>query len=47
LLFKEFDNCKFVCHVLILICYGTMDFEDVKQFNPSLVFPNEKNNLLN
>jgi len=24
-----------------------MDFEHVKQFNPSLVFPNEKNNFLN
>lgn len=33
--------------VLILICYGTMDIEAAKQFNPSLVFPNEENNLLN
>lgn len=33
--------------VLILICYGRMDIEAAKQFNPSLVFPNEENNLLN
>jgi aspartate 1-decarboxylase len=33
--------------VLILIAYAWMDFEAAKKFNPSLVFPNEKNNLLN
>lgn len=33
--------------VLILICYATMDIETAKTFNPSLVFPNEANNLLN
>lgn len=33
--------------VLILICYGRMDIETAKHFNPSLVFPNEENNLLN
>jgi len=33
--------------VLILICYGQMDIEEAKTFNPSLVFPNETNNLLN
>lgn len=33
--------------VLILICYARMDFEEAKQFNPALVFPNEANNRLN
>jgi aspartate 1-decarboxylase len=33
--------------ILILICYATMEFEAAKQFSPSLVFPNEENNLLN
>ncbi|MGB3144881.1 MAG: aspartate 1-decarboxylase [Maribacter sp.] len=33
--------------ILILIAYAWMDFEEAKIFNPSLVFPNEKNNLLN
>lgn len=32
--------------VLILICYGRMDIEAARDFNPSLVFPNEENNLL-
>ncbi|MBQ0740688.1 aspartate 1-decarboxylase, partial [Aquimarina celericrescens] len=32
--------------ILILITYGTMDIEEAKTFNPSLVFPNEENNLL-
>lgn len=32
--------------VLILITYGVMDIEKAKTFNPSLVFPNENNNLL-
>ncbi len=32
--------------VLILITYAMMDIEDAKQFKPSLVFPNETNNLL-
>ena len=32
--------------VLILISYAQMDFEKAKKFNPSLVFPNEENNLL-
>ncbi len=32
--------------VLILIVYGFMDFEDAKNFKPSLVFPNEKDNTL-
>ena len=33
--------------VLILITYAHMDIEEAKKFNPALVFPNEKNNLLN
>ncbi len=33
--------------VLILITYGWMDIEEAKNFNPSLVFPNEATNLLN
>lgn len=32
---------------LILITYAFMDIEDAKTFKPSLVFPNEENNLLN
>ena len=33
--------------VLILITYAFMDIEVAKVFKPSLVFPNEANNLLN
>ena len=33
--------------VLILITYAFMDVEVAKTFKPSLVFPNEVNNLLN
>lgn len=33
--------------VLILICYARMDIEEAKSFMPSIVFPNEENNLLN
>ena len=32
--------------VLILITYAWMPLEDAKTFNPSLVFPDEKTNLL-
>lgn len=32
--------------LLIVIGYGFMDFEEAKSFKPSLVFPNEKTNLL-
>ena len=32
--------------VLILIVYGFMDFKEAKNFKPSLVFPNEKDNTL-
>jgi len=31
---------------LILITYAFMDIEEAKVFKPSLVFPNESNNLL-
>lgn len=33
--------------VLILITYAIMPIEEAKTFKPSLVFPNEHNNLLN
>ena len=33
--------------VLILITYAIMTVEEAKEFKPSLVFPNEQNNLLN
>ncbi|PZW43972.1 L-aspartate 1-decarboxylase [Mesonia algae] len=33
--------------VLILITYGIMSLEEAKTFKPSIVFPNEENNLLN
>ncbi len=32
--------------ILILITYAMMNIEEAKQFKPSLVFPNEENNLL-
>jgi aspartate 1-decarboxylase len=32
--------------VLILITYGTMDIEEAKTFQPSLVFPDEATNLM-
>ncbi|MCG5643857.1 aspartate 1-decarboxylase [Flavobacteriaceae bacterium LSUCC0859] len=32
--------------VLILMTYAFMDSEEAKTFSPSLVFPNEENNLL-
>ena len=32
--------------ILIIISYGIMDMEEAKTFKPSLVFPNEENNLL-
>tara|TARA_R100001369_G_scaffold29172_4_gene52634 strand:- start:124199 stop:124549 length:351 start_codon:yes stop_codon:yes gene_type:complete len=33
--------------ILILITYAIMELEEAKSFKPSLVFPNEENNLLN
>ena len=32
--------------ILILITYEIMDFDEAKNFEPSVVFPNEENNLL-
>lgn len=32
--------------ILILITYGMMTMEEARDFRPSLVFPNEENNLL-
>ena len=32
--------------ILILITYAQMDIEEARNFKPSLVFPNEENNLL-
>lgn len=33
--------------ILILITYAILDMEEAREFKPSLVFPNEENNLLN
>lgn len=33
--------------IIIIISYASMDFEEAKKFNPSVIFPNEENNLLN
>lgn len=32
--------------VVIIISYAILDFEEAKTFKPSIVFPNEENNLL-
>ena len=32
--------------ILILITYASMSFEEAKNFKPSIIFPNEENNLL-
>lgn len=32
--------------VVIIIAYAQMDFEEAKQFSPTVIFPNEKTNLL-
>lgn len=32
--------------IVIIISYATMPFEEAKSFQPSLVFPNEKDNSL-
>ena len=32
--------------ILILITYASMNFEVAKKFKPSIIFPNEENNLL-
>ena len=32
--------------IVIIISYATMDFEEAKKFEPSVIFPNELNNQL-
>lgn len=32
--------------VVIIISYAILDFEEAKTFKPSIIFPNEENNLL-
>ncbi len=32
--------------IVIIISYATMDFEEAKTFKPTIIFPNEKTNLL-
>ncbi len=32
--------------IIIIISYGSMDFEEARNFRPTLVFPNEKDNTL-
>ncbi|RAV28282.1 aspartate 1-decarboxylase [Sinomicrobium soli] len=32
--------------IVIIISYALMDFEEAKQFKPSLVFPNTENNAI-
>ena len=32
--------------IIIIIGYGLMPFEDAKQFNPAIIFPNETTNRL-
>ncbi|MFP9114892.1 aspartate 1-decarboxylase [Flavobacterium sp. RHBU_3] len=32
--------------IIIIISYGILDFEEAKNFKPSIVFPNEKDNSL-
>ena len=32
--------------IIIIISYATMDFEDAKIFEPSVIFPNETDNSL-
>ena len=33
--------------IIIIISYALMNFEDAKKFNPTVIFPDEKNNRLN
>jgi aspartate 1-decarboxylase len=33
--------------IIIIISYAQMPFEEAKNFNPSIIFPNENNNSLN
>tara|TARA_S200000501_G_C20816444_1_gene740752 strand:- start:942 stop:1292 length:351 start_codon:yes stop_codon:yes gene_type:complete len=32
--------------ILILITYASMSFDEAKKFKPTIIFPNEENNLL-
>ena len=32
--------------IIIIISYGLMEFEEAKNFSPSIVFPNEETNIL-
>ena len=32
--------------ILILITYASLDLEEAKKFKPTIIFPNEENNLL-
>lgn len=32
--------------IIIIIAYAIMDFEDAKNFEPSVIFPNEENNIV-
>ena len=32
--------------IIIIIAYAIMDFEDAKNFEPSVIFPNEENNTV-
>ncbi|RYD90194.1 MAG: aspartate 1-decarboxylase [Sphingobacteriales bacterium] len=32
--------------IIIIISYGTLDFEEAKTFKPAIIFPNEKDNSL-
>ena len=32
--------------ILILITYASMKFEEAKKYKPTIIFPNEENNLL-
>jgi len=32
--------------IIIIISYGTLDFEEAKTFKPAIVFPNEADNSL-
>ena len=32
--------------IIIIIAYAIMDFEEAKNFEPSVIFPNEENNIV-
>lgn len=33
--------------IIIIISYAQMDFNEAKEFQPTIIFPNEENNTLN